>query len=83
MENFQTYSVKIDRRNYVFEIFGTNVEFLFTIFYTVIKNNQKKVEAFHRLICDLPTCNRLLLSWMIVHMAHVIDLVNMCIVMQN
>lgn len=41
---------------------------------STIKNNKKKVEAFTRLIADLPTCNRLLLSWMIVHMTHVIDL---------
>lgn len=41
---------------------------------SVIKNNKKKVEAFQRLINELPTCNRLLLSWMIVHMSHVIEL---------
>ncbi|RUS78298.1 hypothetical protein EGW08_013933 [Elysia chlorotica] len=41
---------------------------------STIKNKQKKVEAFIRVIADLPTCNRLLLSWMIVHMTHVIEL---------
>ncbi|XP_005106675.1 ralA-binding protein 1 [Aplysia californica] len=41
---------------------------------SVIKNSKKKVEAFYRLICDMPNCNRLLLSWMIVHMSHVIEL---------
>ncbi|XP_059179463.1 ralA-binding protein 1-like [Physella acuta] len=38
------------------------------------KSNKKKVEGFSKLINDLPTCNRLLLSWMIVHMTHVIEL---------
>lgn len=41
---------------------------------STIKNKQKKIEAFIRVIADLPTCNRLLLSWMIVHMTHVIEL---------
>ncbi|XP_055882821.1 ralA-binding protein 1-like [Biomphalaria glabrata] len=41
---------------------------------STFKNNKKKVEAFSKLIADLPTCNRLLLSWMIVHMTHVIEL---------
>ncbi|CAL1528879.1 unnamed protein product [Lymnaea stagnalis] len=41
---------------------------------STIKNSKKKVEGFSKLITDLPTCNRLLLSWMIVHMTHVIEL---------
>ncbi|GFO01930.1 rala-binding protein 1 [Plakobranchus ocellatus] len=41
---------------------------------STIKNNKKKVEAFTKVIADLPTPNRLLLSWMIVHMTHVIEL---------
>ncbi|KAH9512836.1 hypothetical protein Btru_036716 [Bulinus truncatus] len=41
---------------------------------STFKNNKKKVESFTKLISELPTCNRLLLSWMIVHMTHVIEL---------
>ncbi|XP_050412574.1 ralA-binding protein 1 [Patella vulgata] len=39
---------------------------------STIRNSGKLVEQFSKLISDLPTCNRLLLSWMIVHMAHII-----------
>ncbi|XP_076463673.1 uncharacterized protein LOC143295884 isoform X2 [Babylonia areolata] len=41
---------------------------------STIKNEKKKVEMFIRLIDELPACNRLLLSWMIVHMTHIIEL---------
>ncbi|XP_041374372.1 ralA-binding protein 1-A-like isoform X2 [Gigantopelta aegis] len=41
---------------------------------STIKNNKKRVEQFRKLIDELPTCNRLLLSWMIVHMTHIIEL---------
>ncbi|KAL3887084.1 hypothetical protein ACJMK2_027040 [Sinanodonta woodiana] len=40
---------------------------------STIKSEKKRVEAFHKLIHELPVCNRLLLSWMIVHMTHVIE----------
>lgn len=39
---------------------------------SVIKNDAKCIEQFQALIDMLPTCNRLLLSWMIVHMTHII-----------
>ncbi|KAL8580758.1 hypothetical protein ACOMHN_018430 [Nucella lapillus] len=41
---------------------------------STIKNEKKKVDTFIRLIDELPACNRLLLSWMIVHMTHIIEL---------
>ncbi|KAK7096270.1 ralA-binding protein 1-like [Littorina saxatilis] len=41
---------------------------------STIKNEKKKVDTFIRLINELPACNRLLLSWMIVHMTHIIEL---------
>ncbi|KAK3578376.1 hypothetical protein CHS0354_025470 [Potamilus streckersoni] len=40
---------------------------------STIKSEKKRVESFHKLINELPVCNRLLLSWMIVHMTHVIE----------
>ncbi|XP_061191095.1 ralA-binding protein 1-like [Saccostrea echinata] len=40
---------------------------------SVVRGEIARCEAFRRLINDLPTCNRLLLSWMIVHMTHVIQ----------
>ena len=43
---------------------------LFTL--SVQKNIKQKVELFQQLIEQLPTPNKLLLSWMIVHMTHVI-----------
>lgn len=39
---------------------------------STIKNDAKCIEQFRALIDMLPTCNRLLLSWMIVHMTHII-----------
>lgn len=39
---------------------------------SIIKNDAKCIEQFQALIDMLPTCNRLLLSWMIVHMTHII-----------
>ena len=44
--------------------------------FAAVKNEKKKVEMFIRLIEELPACNRLLLSWMIVHMTHIIELVS-------
>ncbi|XP_062595844.1 ralA-binding protein 1-A-like [Saccostrea cucullata] len=40
---------------------------------SVVRGEIARSEAFRKLINDLPTCNRLLLSWMIVHMTHVIQ----------
>ncbi|XP_021358685.1 ralA-binding protein 1-like [Mizuhopecten yessoensis] len=40
---------------------------------SVIKNERRRLEQFSKLVSDLPTCNRLLLSWVIVHMMHVIE----------
>ncbi|XP_076082057.1 uncharacterized protein LOC143052833 isoform X3 [Mytilus galloprovincialis] len=40
---------------------------------SVLKSEKSKVERFHKLIHDLPKPNRMLLSWMIVHMTHVIE----------
>lgn len=40
---------------------------------STLKSEKSKVEKFHKLIHDLPKPNRLLLSWMIVHMTHVIE----------
>jgi len=37
-----------------------------------IKNVKEKVEQFELLLRELPLANRVLLSWMIVHMTHVI-----------
>jgi len=39
---------------------------------TAIKNVKEKVEQFELLLQELPLANRVLLSWMIVHMTHVI-----------
>ena len=39
---------------------------------SAVKNVKQKVEQFQQLIEQLPPPNRLLLSWMIVHMTHVI-----------
>jgi len=39
---------------------------------TAIKNVKEKVEQFELLLQELPVANRVLLSWMIVHMTHVI-----------
>lgn len=39
---------------------------------STIKNDAKCIEQFRSLIDMLPNCNRLLLSWMIVHMTHII-----------
>ena len=39
---------------------------------TAIKNVKEKVEQFEMLLRELPQANRVLLSWMIVHMTHVI-----------
>nr|XP_022311939.1 ralA-binding protein 1-like [Crassostrea virginica] len=40
---------------------------------SVVRGEIARCEAFSRLINELPNCNRLLLSWMIVHMTHVIQ----------
>lgn len=40
---------------------------------STIRNERRRIEAFLKLISNLPQCNKLLLSWMIVHMTHVID----------
>ncbi|XP_053386919.1 ralA-binding protein 1-like isoform X2 [Mercenaria mercenaria] len=40
---------------------------------STIRNERRRIESFLKLINDLPQCNRLLLSWMIVHMTHVIE----------
>lgn len=40
---------------------------------STFRNDKKRVESFKKLIEELPECNRLLLSWMIVHMTHVIE----------
>ena len=52
------------------------IDWLIDWWVSAIKNEKKKVEMFIRLVEDLPTCNRLLLSWMIVHMTHIIELVS-------
>ncbi|GFQ79037.1 ralA-binding protein 1-A [Trichonephila clavata] len=39
-----------------------------------LKNEQKKLETLQRLINELPNCNRLLLSWIFIHMRHVMSL---------
>ena len=44
----------------------------FTCDWTAIKNVKEKVEQFENLLRDLPLASRVLLSWMIVHMTHVI-----------
>ena len=41
---------------------------------------KQKVEEFQRLIEKLPVCNRLLLSWTIIHMTHVITRVGKTVV---
>jgi len=41
---------------------------------SVIKNKAARVSTFQRLVSEMPVCNRLLLSWVIVHMNHVIQL---------
>lgn len=41
------------------------------------KNVKLKVEQFQELIEELPTPNRLLLSWIIVHMMHIIQRVSL------
>ncbi|KAF8790796.1 ralA-binding protein 1-like [Argiope bruennichi] len=40
----------------------------------VLKNEQKKVETLQKLVNELPNCNRLLLSWIFIHMKHVMAL---------
>ena len=45
-------------------------------FLAAFRNEKKRVESFKKLIEELPECNRLLLSWMIVHMTHVIERVS-------
>ncbi|XP_060602729.1 ralA-binding protein 1-A-like isoform X5 [Ruditapes philippinarum] len=40
---------------------------------STIRNERRRIEGFLKLINELPQCNRLLLSWMIVHMTHVIE----------
>ncbi|GFY50883.1 ralA-binding protein 1-A [Trichonephila inaurata madagascariensis] len=39
-----------------------------------LKNEQKKLETLQRLMNELPNCNRLLLSWIFIHMQHVMSL---------
>ncbi|KAG8176502.1 hypothetical protein JTE90_006339 [Oedothorax gibbosus] len=39
-----------------------------------LKNELKKKELLQKLLNELPVCNRLLLSWIVVHMQHVIAL---------
>lgn len=43
---------------------------------TAFKNEKKRVEALQKLLADLPNCNRMLLSWIFVHMLHVVNLVS-------
>lgn len=38
-----------------------------------MKDSKKKVEVLKKLIEDLPVCNRTLLSWIFVHMGHIIE----------
>ncbi|XP_013382474.1 ralA-binding protein 1 isoform X2 [Lingula anatina] len=40
---------------------------------SMIKQPKQQVERLKKLISELPECNRLLLSWMMVHMTHVIQ----------
>lgn len=40
---------------------------------SVVRGEIARCDTFRRLINELPTCNRQLLSWMIVHMTHVIQ----------
>lgn len=39
-----------------------------------LKNEQKKLETLQKLMNELPNCNRLLLSWIFIHMQHVMSL---------
>lgn len=39
-----------------------------------LKNEKKRVEALCKLLGELPNCNRMLLSWIFVHMLHVVNL---------
>ncbi|GFT16991.1 ralA-binding protein 1-A [Nephila pilipes] len=39
-----------------------------------LKNEQKKLETLQKLMNELPNCNRLLLSWIFIHMQHVMAL---------
>jgi len=39
---------------------------------TAIKNVKEKVEQFELLLQELPLANRVLLSWMIIHMTRII-----------
>ena len=48
---------------------------LVCILLLAIKNVKQKLEGTQNLIDELPTCNRLLLSWMIVHMTNIIAMV--------
>ncbi len=43
-----------------------------TVFVSAIKNVKQKVENFQQLLEKLPVPNRFLLSWMIIHMTHII-----------
>jgi len=47
------------------------------IFVSAIRNERRRIEAFTKLTDYLPQCNKLLLSWMIVHMTHVIERVSL------
>lgn len=50
----------------------------------VVRGEIARCDTFRRLINELPTCNRLLLSWMIVHMTHVIQRVGVtCNILQR
>lgn len=40
---------------------------------STIRNERRRIESFQKLINELPVPNKLLLSWMIVHMTHVIE----------
>ncbi|GAB6019388.1 hypothetical protein CHUAL_000972 [Chamberlinius hualienensis] len=41
---------------------------------SLIKDDQKRKDALKKLINELPVCNLLLLSWIFVHMSHIIQL---------
>lgn len=38
-----------------------------------LKDPQNQEEIFLHLVQQLPPCNKLLLSWLMIHMAHVIE----------
>ena len=78
-----TIGTAISHRSIVFKSAFLNIKHFFLPSYdsvflslSAVKNVKQKVEQCQALIEELPTPNRLLLSWMIVHMTHVISKVS-------